>query len=523
MLPLAMQPKLVLKMFAHELRDYQVKAINSLRTSLRSGKPSVVLQMPTGAGKTALAGSIINGALAKGNTVIFCVPAISLVNQTVESFERDGIFDIGVMQAVHERTNPSAQVQVCSIQTLMRRKIPKSSLIIIDEAHVLFKFYEKWFEELRQNKVPVIGLTATPWAKGMGKFYKDLVIGTTTQELIDKGYLSPFRVFAPAHPDLSGVKITKGDYEVKGLSNAMQKGTLVADIVSTWIEKGEDRPTLCFGVDRAHAKKIQSQFIEAGVTAEYLDAFTPLEEREEIARKFANGDAKVVCNVGVLTTGIDWDVRCIILARPTKSEILYTQIIGRGLRIAEGKKNCLILDHSDTTLRLGFVTDIHHEELDDGTQKKKPHNEKNEKLPKACSKCAFIKPPRTQVCPNCGFKAEFVSRVETEHGELEELTREKKQLARKWTIEQKKQFYGELLGYAQLKGYKDGWAYHAYKDRIGVGPAFKGWPLQPTPATISWIRHLNIVKAKRREKNELRNGSKTGEWKMDKRPHGARS
>jgi len=509
-------------MIAHELRDYQITAIDALKSSLRSGKPSVVLQMPTGAGKTALAGAIINGALVKGNTAIFCVPAISLVNQTVESFERDGIFDIGVMQAVHEKTNPSAQVQVCSIQTLMRRKIPKSSLVIIDEAHVLFKFYDKWFEELKQNKVPVIGLTATPWARGMGKYYKDLVIGTTTQELIDKGYLSPFRVFAPSHPDLSGVKIVKGDYEVTGLSKAMQKGTLVADIVSTWLERGEDRPTLCFGVDRAHAKKIQSQFLEAGVQAEYLDAFTPVEEREEIARKFANGDARVVCNVGVLTTGIDWDVRCIVLARPTKSEILYTQIIGRGLRTAKGKDNCLILDHSDTTLRLGFVTDIHHDTLHDGRKETKVASEKETPLPKACPKCSYLKPPRTVVCPACGFKAEFVSKVETEQGELQEITRERKQLARTWTAEQKKQFYGELIGYAKSKGYKDGWAYHAYKERLGVGPAVKSWPLQPTPATLSWIRHLNIVKAKRREKNELRNGSKASERKMDERADGAR-
>ena len=498
----------------HELRDYQKAAISNLRASLRSGKRRPVLQMPTGAGKTATAGAIINNARQKGHGIIFCVPAISLVNQTVESFERDGIFEIGVMQAFHERTDHTAPVQVASIQTLMRRQVPEAGLVIVDEAHVLFKFYGKWFAELAEKGVPVIGLTATPWARGMGKLYDDLVIGTTTQELIDKGYLSKFRVFAPAHPDLTGVKIVKGDYETKGLSRAMQQGTLVADVVSTWLEKGEDRPTLCFGVDRAHAKKLQEQFLAADVPCGYMDAFTEVEEREEIAAKFASGEIRVVCNVGVLTTGIDWDVRCIILARPTRSEILYTQIIGRGLRTAEGKDDCLILDHSDTTIRLGFVTDIHHDKLDNG-EKNRTVQEKKEALPKPCPKCTFIKPPKTRECPACGFVAQFVSKVETERGELHELTPDGKPLAKKWSSEQKRVFYGELLGYARQKGYKDGWAYHAYKERVGVGPAEKTFPLSPTAATLSWIRHLNIARAKQREKqNGLRNGSKSGSRKV---------
>lgn len=486
-------------MSAHELRDYQKDAINALRQAIRSGKRKPVLQMPTGAGKTATAGAIINMAQEKGNKVIFCVPAISLVNQTVESFERDGIFEIGVMQAYHERTDHKAPIQVASIQTLMRRDIPEASLVIVDECHVSFKFMDKWFKQLDEKKVPVIGLTATPWARGMGKLYDDLIIGTTTQELIDNGYLSGFKVFAPAHPDLTGVKIVKGDYETNGLSRAMQQGTLVADIVSTWLEKGQDRPTLCFAVDRAHAKKLQQQFQEANVPTAYMDAFTPIEEREEIATQFATGEIKVVCNVGVLTTGIDWDVRCIILARPTRSEILYTQIIGRGLRTAEGKDHCLILDHSDTTLRLGFVTDIHHDTLDDG-EKKRGEIERKYKLPKACPKCAYIKAPGVKECPACGFAPAVTSKVETEDGELLELTSKKTQLSKAWTRQAKENFYAELLGYARQKGYKDGWAYHAYKQRIGVGPPSRPIPLAPSPATLSWIRHLNIARAKQRER-----------------------
>ncbi len=141
--------------------------------------------------------------------------------------------------------------------------------------------------------------------------------------------------------------------------------------MDTWLRRAENRPTFCFAVDSAHAKHLQTKFTEAGVSTGYIDAYTPTNERAEIKRQFHNGDISVVCNVGCLTTGIDWDVRCIVLARPTKSEILFVQMIGRGLRTAEGKEDCLILDHSDTHLRLGFVTDIHHETLDDGRPRAK--------------------------------------------------------------------------------------------------------------------------------------------------------
>ena len=175
------------------LRDYQDHAIQHVRRSLTGGKKRPVLQMPTGAGKTIAAAAIVNMAQDKGKKVLFCVPAISLIDQTVERFEQNGIWDIGVIQAMHERTDYRQPVQVCSVQTLQNRVIPKADLIIIDEAHVTFKFYHDWFNHPDWQNVPVIGLTATPWAKGMGLLWDDLIIGTTTQELIDQGHLSDFR------------------------------------------------------------------------------------------------------------------------------------------------------------------------------------------------------------------------------------------------------------------------------------------------------------------------------------------
>ena len=485
-----------------ELRTYQDQAIQLLRQSLGMGKKRPVVMAPTGAGKTVIAASIIRMAREKGKKVIFCVPMLSLIDQTVKRFQAHGIWDIGVMQGFHEMTDWTQPVQVCSIQTLMRRKLPEADLVIIDECHVMFKFLGEWTNYENWKNIPFVGLSATPWQKGMGKIWDDLIIATTTRELIDMGHLSDFKVFAPAHPDLSGVKTVAGDYELKGLAAAMDQGALVADTVSTWLERGENRPTICFAVNRVHAKHLQSQFEAAGVSTGYMDAYTKLDERGEIVRDFEAGKIKIICNVGVLTTGFDSDVRCIILARPTKSEILYVQMIGRGLRTAEGKDHCLILDHSDTTLRLGFVTDIHHTELDDGS-KRSNKKERAAPLPKECSKCAFLKPPKTRQCPNCGFVAEAVSNVESISGELYELSRDKTIKPKDWTITEKQEFYSELLLYAHLRGYKRGWAYHAYRHRVGVGPAnvLHENPSQNLSAkTESWIKHYNIAKAKAREK-----------------------
>jgi DNA repair protein RadD len=124
--------------------------------------------------------------------------------------------------------------------------------------------------------------------------------------------------------------------------------------------------------------------------------------------------------------GVDWDVRTIVLARPTKSEMRYVQAIGRGLRPADGKDHCLILDHSDTTLRLGFVTDIVHEELDDGKTKQTKKDRDKIKLPKECPACAYLRPAGTNKCPNCGFEAKPQNKIRVVDGELKELNSAKR-------------------------------------------------------------------------------------------------
>lgn len=275
-----------------DLHPHQEQVIASLRGSLSSGRRRPMVQAPTGSGKTVLAAAIVHGALAKGKRVLFVVPFLSLVDQTVAAFGKQGINSVGVMQGFHPLTDGEQPVQVASVQTLQRRALPQVDIVIVDEAHRWFSFYGEWMERPDWKNVPFVGLSATPWTKGLGRHYDDLIVASTTAELIDKGLLSPYRVFAPAHPDLSQVKLVGGDYHERELSSVMSQPVLVADTVSTWLRLGEDRPTLCFAVDRAHARRIASEFEAAGVPTAYVDANTPRDEREKIGHRLAQARSR---------------------------------------------------------------------------------------------------------------------------------------------------------------------------------------------------------------------------------------
>ena len=473
------------------LRPHQEDALNQLKWSVHRGDRRPVLQLPTGAGKTVIAAAIVAGARAKGNRVLFTVPAISLIDQTVQAFWNEGLAEVGVIQSDHPMTNPHQPIQVASVQTLVQRGVPDTDVVVVDECHRWFKFYGQWMARADWRNVPFIGLSATPWTSGLGKHFTNLIVPTTTRQLIDDGWLSDFEVFVPSHPDLSEVKVTAGDYQIDQLSKAMREKQLVADVVTTWQKLGENRPTLCFAVDRAHARKLQEQFLDAAIPTAYMDANTPREERADIAAEFERGDVKVVCNVGVLTTGVDWDVRCLILARPTKSKILFTQIIGRALRTAEGKDHALILDHSDTHLRLGMVTDIRVEELSTGRHEAgKRKQDRKDPLPKECPQCAFLVPVGVYECPKCGFKGVKQPAVHNVDGELVAFNGKRKPARRSpqhvYTADEKRQWFAELLGYAEERGWKPGWASHKYKEKFGhwppskydVEPEVPGWQVR---------------------------------------------
>jgi DNA repair protein RadD len=502
----------------------QAAGLSSIVAAIRSGHDRVVFKLPTGGGKTVIAAKMAEGAVRKRNRMYFVVDAISLIDQTVQRFYENGIRDVGVIQAEHPATNYAMPVQVASIQTLDRRtkrrsptfdepdrmvrdfsRLPDADLVVVDECHCQYAVLYEWMQWCREQgkRMVFVGLSATPYARGMGRHWDQLVVGGSLREMIAAGRLSQYKIFAASHPDLTGVRTRLGDYVESELSEAMQAGALVGDTVKHWLKHGQGRPTLAYCVDRTHAKHMQQQFESAGIPAGYIDAHVEAPDRQLIADQFHRGDLKIVVSVGCLTKGVDWDVRCIILARPTRSESLYLQIVGRGLRVAEGKDYCLILDHSDTALRLGFPEEVdeRNTELDDGERRERAEREEKERLPKECGSCGFLKPAKVHACPACGFAPQPQYAGEEVAAELEELVpAAQRALNRKTTPEQKGKFFAGLKHIAAERGYKPGWAANKYRQKFGVWPnAYKDVDPQPPSAEVSnWVKSQQIRWAKRR-------------------------
>jgi DNA repair protein RadD len=483
------------------LRAHQAGAIDELRRSLASGNRRPMLQGPCGFGKTLTAAHIIQRALDKGKRVAFVVPRKSLIDQAVADFAREGIHAVGVMQGYHPMADREQPVQVCSAQTLARRKRPDVDLVIVDEAHELHKAVLQWMADC--PKVPFIGLSATPWSRGLGKFYDDLLIAATTRELIDAGYLADFVAYAPSDPDLSSVSTgADGDFKEDELADVMDVPTITGDIVLEWQRRGENRPTFVFCINRKHAQHVCERFVEAGAVAEYLDGNTPDDERRRIFARFRSGETNVLCNVGVLTIGVDLDVRGIVDARPTKSPIKFVQTIGRGLRTAPGKDRLIILDHAGNHLRLGMVTDIGQDKLDDGKKRAgSTKKERGEPLPKLCPECKAVLGYKARECSACGAKIVSTSLVREADGELVEL-RSRKSGGREATSDEKAAFFGELKGYATVRGYSVAWAAHKYREKFGVWPNDPrircATASPPSLKTKNWIVSRQIAFAKRR-------------------------
>lgn len=477
------------------LRPYQQHAIDELRKGFAMGHRCQVLQLATGGGKTHISGEIIKMAHEKGRKPFFIVDRLALIDQAVDHFEHIGL-RVGVIQGQHPQWNPRADVQVASIQTLARRRMPEMDFGIIDECHVLFKRHIELMEAY--NNVPFIGLSATPFAKGLGKYFTNLIVGATTAQLISGGYLVPPVTYGPSTPDLTGVKTQAGDYVVSQLSEKVDQPQLIADIVDTWFKLGENRQTLVFATNVAHSKHIAESFRQAGIEAVHIDAYTNTDGRRDAIQGFKREQVKILVSVGVLTTGFDApNASCLILARPTKSLILHIQMCGRGLRTAENKPDCLILDHAGNTQRLGFPTDPLPTELDDGTKKESKVREKSEPMPKPCPSCKFIKPPKTHTCPKCGFAPEKRDDVTVGDGELVLLEGKKRNRTDSW--DQKRAFIGGLKFHARKHGYKDGWWSYQYRERYGCWPNDKrvreAPVIEPNHDVKGWIKYQAIKRA----------------------------
>jgi DNA repair protein RadD len=443
-----------------QLRDYQQNDVLRLRAAMRAGHRAIVYVAATGSGKTTSASYMIGGAVSRGIPSIFVAHRKELVDQCSERLAQFGIRH-GVIMADDPRADSGALVQVCSIQTLVRRKkLPPAGLIVADEAH--HSVSDSWQRILRAYpEAKLIGLTATPCrldGHGLRDLYSEMVVSLTPRELTERGYLVPARVFAPSELDLKGVHRRGGDFQIDEIQELMDKPSVTGDIVESWFKLGgADRLTITYATGVTHSKHIVEKFIAAGVPAAHLDAGTPKPVRESLLLDLSHGRLRVLSNCGILTEG--WDcppVSHVILARPTDAVSLYLQMVGRALRPFAGKEYCVIQDHVNATRRHGFLTANREWSLDGHTR---PGGKRgDDPSVRTCKQCFAAYESILRKCPYCGAVAPVTPRrVNNKRGELVELSEvEVKSFSKNPRI-------AALQRIAREKGYKPGWLWRQMK------------------------------------------------------------
>lgn len=466
-----------------------------------------MLVAPTGSGKTIILASIIQSSASKGKRVLFMAPRRELIHQACEKLRLAGV-EHGIIMA-GENARGYLPVQVACVPTLVKRArngLPHFDLVIQDEAHIAVG--GEGGALLKSFQCPRIGLTATPARTdglGLGELYDELVLGPSVADLTEHGFLVPVRYFAPSKPDLDGVKVTAGDYNQKQLGDRMDQVKLIGDVVENWARICPDRKTLVASVTVAHSMHLRDAFRAVGVKAEHVDGETPHDERAQLFRRFKDGDFQVLCNCEITTYGYDEpSVQCIVLAKPTKSIARYLQIVGRGLRPFPGKDDIILIDHSGAVDELGYVDDVFPWSLD-GKEKVQERKaaERKEPRPMTCSSCkAVFKPARH--CPMCGAECggAYAKAIKAHEASLIEVTR-KGEKKHELTMEQKNRFYRELQFVGNERGYKSSYADAVFRERFGVWCGDKrGGPLPPSPATVSYLKHLSIKRAKARQADQ---------------------
>jgi DNA repair protein RadD len=509
-----------------DLRLYQIEDIQEIELAIDApwrspldyrpspSPPEAVLYvLPTGAGKTVVASTIIERAAAIGWRVLVLTHRREILKQTSLKIS-GGSFEHGLIQA-GLNLDLDHPIQIASIQTLWARcmrtdkiPLPPADLIIIDEAHhIAAQTWRKIIEAYPNARR--IGLTATPCrgdGRGLGNYFTKLIEGAQVSSLIRQKFLVPTIYYAPVDPDLRGVQTRQGDYVVAQLADRMNRDDLIGDIVSNWHKHAERRKTLVFCVDVAHSVHVKDEFVKAGVRAEHIDGSTPKPDRAAALARLASGETELISNCMVLTEGFDEpSIGCIMLARPTKQIGLFRQMAGRGLRPAEGKTNLILIDHSGAVFRHGLLEDRVEWTLDVTKRAENAAHAARDRAQTSrlveCSQCSALR-TAGEKCPHCGF---FPQRrpdlIVFREGELARFDRNTRSAASTVSPEDRMRWHGMLAHIAAKRGYKPGWAGYKFKEKFGHWPPQRSAvPIEPSPECLSWVRSRNIAYAKAKER-----------------------
>ena len=357
------------------LRWYQERSIQSVFDSWElDRKNSVLISLPTGAGKTIVFSSLIERKLknAAGERAIILVHRDKLLKQAIEklNYVWPGA-ETGIIKGKIRQYDK--QVTVASVATLDGRidelleeckKHGPIKYLIIDEAHhSLAPSWRRPIESLLYSGTKVLGVTATPFRsnekESLGDVFECMAFSISIFQLIKEGFLSKLLGLAIITDlTLSDEEIANGDYDRKYLGQQiMESPTFNLQVVAGWKDYAHCRRTICFAVNINHVETLTSMFNKAGARAAFVHGEMPVEEQDIVLEGFKTGTYNILVNCDLLTEGFDeTSIDCVLMARPTASRTLYCQMLGRGLRPHPGKEECLLLDFTANAATTKVVT-----------------------------------------------------------------------------------------------------------------------------------------------------------------------
>ena len=448
--------------------DYQLDGVTRLRQALRRVR-SVLYQLPTGAGKTIVAGCIASRLADRGKRALVLVHRRELVRQFAKTLTQAGLGEeYGIIAAGHVETRWS-RFQIASVQSLNRRETHwlKPNLVIVDEAHhVKAKTWENVLGRFPSTRV--LGLTATPGrldGKPLGDHFDALIQGPSLAELVERGDLAPMRVLRPEQVlSTAGVRTLAGDWNKKDLDERLTDQVIAAG-AAAYRRYGAGKRAIFFAVNRRHSKAVVESLRQDGFRAEHIDAETDPRRRDRVLAEFGEGLIQVVSNVDLISEGFDAPAcEVIMMGRPTKSVTMYLQQAGRAMRPGEGR-TALLLDLAGNSWDLGLPDEERIWDLT-GTRQGAARDKRPVQMrQRCCCECAEVYSSRLAACPSCG--AEHVLpkpvEIETELSEAAPSERRPKISRREMRtrlagVMRRREGYEGLVRIGKDFGYKPGWA-----------------------------------------------------------------